>query len=50
MDSNGYIAFGRPDFSGKEEAAVCKILRSGWIGMGEETICFEKELASYIPN
>jgi dTDP-4-amino-4,6-dideoxygalactose transaminase len=41
-----YLAFGTPDFSEAEIAAVTRVLRSGWVGMGPETLAFEKELAS----
>ena len=40
-----YIPFGKPNFSNEEEEAVLRVLRSGWIGMGAETIAFEEELA-----
>lgn len=40
-----YIPFGRPNFSAAEIAASTRVLRSGWIGMGPETIAFENELA-----
>jgi dTDP-4-amino-4,6-dideoxygalactose transaminase len=40
-----YLPFGRPDFSEEEIAAVVRVLRSGWIGMGPETQAFEQELA-----
>lgn len=43
-----YLAFGRPDFSEEEIAAVAAVMRSGWVGMGPETISFEKELAQYV--
>jgi dTDP-4-amino-4,6-dideoxygalactose transaminase len=43
-----YIAFGRPDFSAEEIAAVSAVLQSGWVGMGPETIAFEGELATYL--
>jgi len=43
-----YIPFGRPSFTSHEIDAVSRILMSGWIGMGQETILFESELASYI--
>ncbi len=47
-----YIPFGRPNFSEEEIEAVSAVLRSGWIGMGGETIAFEKELAEFmnVPN
>lgn len=40
-----YLPFGRPNFSDAEIDAVTRVLRSGWIGMGPETIAFEEELA-----
>jgi len=43
-----YLAFGRPDFSDEEIAAVTRVLRSGWIGMGPEVIAFEEELAQSV--
>jgi UDP-4-amino-4-deoxy-L-arabinose-oxoglutarate aminotransferase len=43
-----YLAFGRPDFSEEEIAAVAAVMRSGWVGMGPETIAFERELAQYV--
>ncbi len=41
-----YLAFGKPAFSEAEIAAVAAALRSGWVGMGPETIAFETELAA----
>src|SRR5262245_37343711 len=41
-----YLPFGRPDFSDAEVAAVTRVLRSGWVGMGPETEQFERELAA----
>lgn len=43
-----YLAFGRPNFSEDEIAAVVRIMRSGWIGQGNETAAFEQELSRYI--
>jgi perosamine synthetase len=40
-----YLPFGRPNFSEEEIEAVTRVMRSGWVGMGPETIAFEKELA-----
>lgn len=47
-----YLPFGRPCFSEDEIAAVSRVLSSGWVGMGPETIAFEDELAAYVgaPN
>lgn len=43
-----YLPFGKPNFSEEEIDAVARVLRSGWIGMGPETIRFETELAQYL--
>ena len=43
-----YLPFGRPDFSAQEIAAVSRVLRSGWVGMGPEVIAFEQELAAFV--
>jgi dTDP-4-amino-4,6-dideoxygalactose transaminase len=40
-----YLPFGQPNFSDEEIYAVTRVLQSGWIGMGPETIAFEQELA-----
>lgn len=47
-----YLPFGKPNFSEEEIAAVTRVLRSGWVGMGPETAAFEQELAEYlgVPN
>ena len=43
-----YLPFGRPAFGDAEIAAVARVMRSGWVGMGAETIAFEDELASHV--
>lgn len=43
-----YLPFGRPNFSTEEIEAVSRVIRSGWIGMGPETIAFEEELAATV--
>lgn len=43
-----YLAFGTPNFGDNEIEAVTRVLRSGWVGMGTETLTFENELADYI--
>jgi perosamine synthetase len=48
MGLKHYLPFGKPNFSDEEIAAVTRVLRSGWIGMGPETLAFEKELAEYL--
>ena len=48
MRRKDYLPFGKPNFSDAEIAAVSRVMRSGWVGMGPETIAFEKELAEYL--
>ncbi len=48
MIRKDYLAFGKPNFSDEEIAAVTQVLRSGWVGTGPETIAFEKELAVFL--
>lgn len=43
-----YLPFGKPSFSDEEIAAVSRVLRTGWIGMGPETVAFESELAKHL--
>jgi perosamine synthetase len=43
-----FLAFGRPSFTDHEIDAVARVMRAGWVGMGEETIAFERELAVYV--
>ena len=42
MKRKDYLAFGKPNFSEDEIDAVTRQLRSGWVGMGAETLAFEK--------
>lgn len=48
MTRKEYLPFGKPNFSDEEIAAVERVLRSGWVGMGPETIAFERELAAFL--
>src|SRR6266540_2209236 len=48
MIRKDFLPFGKPNFSDEEIAAVTSVLRSGWVGMGPETIAFERELAEYV--
>jgi perosamine synthetase len=48
MIREDYLPFGKPDFTEEEIAAVTRVLRSGWVGMGRETTTFEKELADFL--
>lgn len=42
------IPFGQPNFSEAEIEAVARVMRSGWVGMGPETLAFEQELAAHL--
>jgi len=48
MTRQEFLAFGKPNFSNQEIEAVAKVLHSGWIGMGPETLAFEKELGEFL--
>ncbi len=48
MSLPDYLPFGKPSFSELEIEAVTRVLRSGWIGMGPETLAFEHELAAFL--
>lgn len=48
MRRASYLPFGKPSYTEAEVEAVSEVMRSGWIGMGEQTIFFEEELASYV--
>lgn len=43
-----YLPFGKPDFTDSEIEAVTRVMRTGWVGMGPETIAFEQDLARYL--
>jgi dTDP-4-amino-4,6-dideoxygalactose transaminase len=45
---SAYIPFGRPNYTNAEIQAATSVLKSGWVGMGPETIAFERELARYV--
>jgi dTDP-4-amino-4,6-dideoxygalactose transaminase len=42
------IPFARPYMGEEEEAAVLRVLRSGWLTTGGETLAFEKEFAAFL--
>jgi perosamine synthetase len=48
MPERPTLPFGRPSFGEAELAAVARVLRSGWVGLGPETLAFEQELAAYV--
>jgi dTDP-4-amino-4,6-dideoxygalactose transaminase len=43
-----YLPFGKPNFGTEEIGAVTRVLQSGWVGMGPETLAFEQELSSFV--
>ena len=42
------LPFHRPYIGPEEEAAVLRVLRSGWLTNGPETVAFEREFAAYL--
>lgn len=48
MTRDAYLAFGAPSYGEGEIEAVTRIMRSGWLGMGQETLQFEEELRAFI--
>jgi len=42
-----FIPFARPFIGTEEEEAVLRIMRSGWLTTGMETLTFEREFAAY---
>ena len=42
-----FIPFGKPNISSLEIEAITRVLQTGWLGSGIETIEFEKELKDY---
>lgn len=45
---NEYLPFGRPNFSEEEISAVAETMRTGWVGMGNQTLKFEEELSQFV--
>jgi len=45
---NELLPFGKPLFGEEEVQAVTAVLKSGWVGMGPETLRFEEELAEFV--
>jgi len=42
------IPFAKPDITSKEIDAVVRVLKNGWLTMGQETTMFEQEFSSYV--
>ena len=49
-EQNNSIPFARPFVGAEEEEAVLRVLRSGWLTTGAETLAFEKEFCSFLQN
>jgi dTDP-4-amino-4,6-dideoxygalactose transaminase len=47
-DDGGPIPFARPFIGREEEEAVLRVLRSGWLTTGAETLAFEREFAAFL--
>lgn len=47
LAADDFIPFFYPSFSEAEEAAVIRVLRSGWLTTGKEAIAFEKEFSEF---
>lgn len=45
---NKFVPFFKPSFSKVEEEAILRVLRSGWLTTGSETLAFEKEFAEFV--
>ncbi|MGP1437705.1 MAG: DegT/DnrJ/EryC1/StrS family aminotransferase [Treponema sp.] len=45
---NKFVPFFKPSFSKAEEEAVLRVLHSGWLTTGCETLAFEKEFATFV--
>jgi dTDP-4-amino-4,6-dideoxygalactose transaminase len=45
-----FIPFARPSLGVEEEEAVLRILRSGWLTTGAETLAFEKEFGGFVES
>ena len=43
-----FVPFFKPSFSKAEEEAVLRVLHSGWLTTGKETLAFEKEFAEFV--
>lgn len=48
VDASAPIALTKLNLSGRESAAVARVIRSGWIMQGPETERFESEFADYV--
>ncbi|MDR1596708.1 MAG: DegT/DnrJ/EryC1/StrS family aminotransferase, partial [Treponema sp.] len=45
-----HIPFARPFIGKEEEEAVLRVLRSGWLTTGQETLAFEREFSEFLQN
>lgn len=47
-EQNNFIPFHLPSLGKEEEEAVLRVLRSGWITTGKETLAFEQEFSNFM--
>lgn len=48
MNKNNFVPFSKPSLSNEEEKAIKRVLHSGWLTTGKETLEFEKEFAKKV--
>ncbi len=48
QETNNFIPFSFPALGAEEEKAVLRVMRSGWLTTGKETLAFESEFASFV--
>jgi dTDP-4-amino-4,6-dideoxygalactose transaminase len=46
--NSDFIPFARPSIGTEEEEAVLRVMRSGWLTTGAETLAFEQEFADFV--
>lgn len=47
-ENTPFLPFARPQIGPEEEEAVLRVMRSGWLTTGQETLAFEAEFADYL--
>lgn len=49
-ENSSYLPFGKPNYGDEEIAEITRVMQSGWVGMGSETLAFEEELGRYMSS